>query len=524
MRRLSTDDTGAVAATVALLLVVIVGMSALVVDMGYWYTCRRQLQAAADSAALAGCQELIIGGSNAEIWNKVEEYAGSNIAGPLQSIQVVPVSGGGLSDITSDSVKVTCTTNARSFFGGIFGITDNDIEAQSVAKVGYVYGTLGPVPWSISILRATEVRADIDGIDIPLHKTSDDEWVGTIPASASGPVTIEALNERGFSEVFEDLVSVGEIPSGGRFTRVDASKTTMTSGVDGSVYVEAALSEPLEPGEKVEAALAGSKTELSLADAATNTYAGYLSAPTTERTYETVPLTVTVGKGNKKDSVRCDLLLRRANYIIGDVSLSENASLSSKTISVKFVEFTYGVEYQLKVEGGGGELGSFMALDLETLDHSDCGFTATVLPGQSGASDYRTYVAGDAQVEMHINDYVTTKPGNMAGPTSQGLDSRFSGVTMVSFAAWEAAGKPGTKQVVVVPITERLEDLGGRTRLVVVSFASFFIEEVPGHVNDENIVGRFIEYTTPGWVVGPNPPNPDFAIEAPHLVKDGLDF
>ena len=52
------DESGQVLVFVAVILVGIVGMAALVVDVGSWYQAQRKLQTAADAAALAGAQHL----------------------------------------------------------------------------------------------------------------------------------------------------------------------------------------------------------------------------------------------------------------------------------------------------------------------------------------------------------------------------------------------------------------------------------------------------------------------------------
>jgi Flp pilus assembly protein TadG len=52
------DESGQVLVFVAVILVGIVGMAALVVDVGSWYHAQRKLQTAADAAALAGAQHL----------------------------------------------------------------------------------------------------------------------------------------------------------------------------------------------------------------------------------------------------------------------------------------------------------------------------------------------------------------------------------------------------------------------------------------------------------------------------------
>ena len=52
------SESGQAFVLMALSLVVIIGMAALVVDVGNWYHTKRRLQATADAAALAGAQRL----------------------------------------------------------------------------------------------------------------------------------------------------------------------------------------------------------------------------------------------------------------------------------------------------------------------------------------------------------------------------------------------------------------------------------------------------------------------------------
>ncbi|MFU8891666.1 MAG: pilus assembly protein TadG-related protein [Anaerosomatales bacterium] len=52
------DDAGAVAIVVAVMLTVLLGLGAIVIDAGMLYSQRRQIQTAADAAVLAGVQEL----------------------------------------------------------------------------------------------------------------------------------------------------------------------------------------------------------------------------------------------------------------------------------------------------------------------------------------------------------------------------------------------------------------------------------------------------------------------------------
>lgn len=531
MRRRPTTafrDEGAVAVIVAIMLVLLFGFAALAVDLGLWMTAKRQLQSAADSAALAGCRELADGADDGQIWSVVTDFAGRNFTVPVDLVDssVDGPSPGGPSDIGDNYVKVTVRTTSPSFFARVLGHNDGRIAAQSVASVGYLAGGRGPVPWGLTVLHVDEISATMGGYTTQLWDAGDDRWAGGFPAGLSGPVTVRATNENGYEEEFPGVVQVGSLPASGRIAAVDLEKTTFTSGVDSTCWIEVTLVSALADGGKVTASSGGAERELTL-DSATGRYTGSVNIPATSDPFITVPVTVAVKEGKNTQSATCRVLVRRANYILRQVEVEPAFAGpgDAVNISIRTLEFEYGVQYQLKVEGGAGTTGNLLALDFasSSLEHSQCGYPETpVESGGHGGSQYSDYIVGDPDLILHLNDLVDTKTGNMVGPTNQGIADRLAGVPMQSFGQWEAAGMPDTKQVLLVPITEKLEDLTGKSQLKIISFATFFLEEAPQGSQDA-VVGRFVEYTSPGWVVVPNPPG-SLAVKAVHLVSDHLDF
>jgi Flp pilus assembly protein TadG len=75
----SRSESGQAIVFVAFILTALVGMAALVIDVGSWYQADRRLQTAADAAALAGVQELPLDPSDAK--TIAEQYAQTNYAG-----------------------------------------------------------------------------------------------------------------------------------------------------------------------------------------------------------------------------------------------------------------------------------------------------------------------------------------------------------------------------------------------------------------------------------------------------------
>ena len=95
------SERGSVAITVALALTVLLGLAALVVDVGLNWAARTSAQTAADSAALAGASRLLVDGPSAAILT-VEEALGKNL--------VTPGPAGWALDGQEDNGEVVCWT------------------------------------------------------------------------------------------------------------------------------------------------------------------------------------------------------------------------------------------------------------------------------------------------------------------------------------------------------------------------------------------------------------------------------
>lgn len=105
----------------------ILGMAALVLDVGSWYREKRQLQSTADAAALAGAQALP--GSPSSATTLALNYASANGGG---------VSSSGVS-ITSnlsanDTIDVQASSTAPGFFSKVFGIDFVNVGASAAAR------------------------------------------------------------------------------------------------------------------------------------------------------------------------------------------------------------------------------------------------------------------------------------------------------------------------------------------------------------------------------------------------------
>lgn len=141
------DEQGAVAIVVAILLVVLLGISAFAMDFGLAYTYKRQLQTAADAAALAAASIYaeqpgdcltLRGDSSLEAMAltaghdvMVDNYRDAYVLVPAPP------------DCQDDRLEIEWTVagSTQTGLGGIFGVDDVDFEVRAAAQVGVPGGT-----------------------------------------------------------------------------------------------------------------------------------------------------------------------------------------------------------------------------------------------------------------------------------------------------------------------------------------------------------------------------------------------
>jgi Flp pilus assembly protein TadG len=58
------DDSGVVLIYISLIMPILIGFTALGAEVGYWYVIKRQMQSAADSAAMSGAISLVNDGTS----------------------------------------------------------------------------------------------------------------------------------------------------------------------------------------------------------------------------------------------------------------------------------------------------------------------------------------------------------------------------------------------------------------------------------------------------------------------------
>lgn len=132
------DETGAVTVIVAIMMVVLLGMAALVVDIGAAQARKAQLQDAADAAALGIAQRCfesqltLVSGCAADIRATATAIAGGYAVDNVKdgSATVTSVV------FTASTVTVTLVSDQPSFFAKIWNVDDTSVGADATADWG----------------------------------------------------------------------------------------------------------------------------------------------------------------------------------------------------------------------------------------------------------------------------------------------------------------------------------------------------------------------------------------------------
>lgn len=143
LRQLFSKERGATAIIVALIMVVLTGFAALVVDAGVLFEQRRQLQNAVDAAALAGAQQIPIDVTQAK--EQAYVYAEKNgVARPeLVHANMVSVFNGG------DGIRVRARREVPLFFAPVLGMNSQFAEAEATAILTKIEPE-GIWPWGVT--------------------------------------------------------------------------------------------------------------------------------------------------------------------------------------------------------------------------------------------------------------------------------------------------------------------------------------------------------------------------------------
>jgi hypothetical protein len=139
MKRLS-EERGQALVLTTIFCAALLGMAALVLDVGHWYRSKRDLQAVADAAALAGAQALPENPGQA---NAIAiQYAHDN-GGPTPTVTFTS------KYLPNDTIHVEVSRDEPGFFSKVFSIDSVTIGSRATARTGGLGAAQYAAPFGI---------------------------------------------------------------------------------------------------------------------------------------------------------------------------------------------------------------------------------------------------------------------------------------------------------------------------------------------------------------------------------------
>lgn len=544
------NDCGATAVTVALTFTVIVLFSVVVTDAGFLFAVRRQAQAAADAASLAGCQTLIDTDSAAAAEAAAQDYMTKNAVRPAEGLGIETI------EVGADYVQVTVLKQSPLFFARLLGLFDTPVRASARAQAEAIGGSRVLVPWGLPIIVAERAEAQLVdssgssvGPPLDLAKSGNFEFSGlmTAPGSVgSYGVQVRIFNKFGVFETLLDgpkVASAGAVVVGSPFEYVRLSESFLTNETpELPVILTVKTTADLAANESVKVNLGsgGSGQDIKLnATGQPREYAVSLGASRISSGHEMfrqIPLDVYVdrpGGGNVakpgQGVVDAFINLRRSTHVIEDVDVGVSGNSiaapgQSVPVKVSVHDYDYhsfdGTIYSLRQDATGGETGNFGEVNYDSITHNPGDPTNPPGLDLGSGNQYAPWTAYGYLGGVHIGDVIKLSPGMSGQNTQKALDVRFLGINSGSLKG-NGTVVPSDQWVVHVPIVQRTADKDSATGayyVEVVDFASFLVtaygQKGQTEVEKGHTTGHFIEYTGPphGWLPGGS------GAKAPRLV------
>lgn len=162
-----------------LFLATLMGMAALVLDVGHWYRSKRDLQAIADAAALAGAQALPDNPVQAAAI--AAQYAKDN-GGPAPQVTFKTT------NLPNDTISVTVSRQEPGFFAKVFSIDSVNVGSKASARTGVLSAAQYAAPFGID-----KKQAELQCAPIPCTNDTD------LDLEKVGPGAFRILNIDGSS-------------------------------------------------------------------------------------------------------------------------------------------------------------------------------------------------------------------------------------------------------------------------------------------------------------------------------------
>jgi Flp pilus assembly protein TadG len=224
LRRLARKPPGQTFLLVSIALVVVIGMASLAVDVGNLWTTRRLMQSAADAGAVAGADEITIGGSSTAITTAAKDAAshngfadGGTRPGASSTITVAvhnpPTSGAFAAN--SNAVEVDVSENQPTYFMKVLGFRSVPVSTTAVAVTlgsgSCIYSLDPSAPGAITVGGTASVSSSCGLYD---NSTSSSALTvsggGTITAPLVGVVGGTSVNGGGSTPPTTGIAQFGD--------------------------------------------------------------------------------------------------------------------------------------------------------------------------------------------------------------------------------------------------------------------------------------------------------------------------
>jgi hypothetical protein len=160
------NERGQAGALTVIYLTALIGMLALVLDVGSWFREQRDAQVAADAAALAAAQALPEDPAQADAL--AAQYLSKNRGG-------APTVTYSSKFFVNDTVKVHVSRNAPGFFAKLFGVDSVDVGASATARAAGMKGARFAAPIAVDVahplLQCTPLPCFHEETTLDLKKT-----------------------------------------------------------------------------------------------------------------------------------------------------------------------------------------------------------------------------------------------------------------------------------------------------------------------------------------------------------------
>lgn len=183
------QQRGQVLALAAMGMVGICGMAGFSIDVASWYQTHRKVQSVADAAALAAVKNLP--GSQSQASSDAQTYASKN-GGTLGTISY------STKYMSGDTVTVTATATAASYFLKVLGVNSANVSATSTATAENLQSANGAMPFGV-----INTQSQLSGSGCPCYNVATTLTISKIGApggfgivnvdGSSGPASPDTL-------------------------------------------------------------------------------------------------------------------------------------------------------------------------------------------------------------------------------------------------------------------------------------------------------------------------------------------